>query len=126
MRQLYQPLVEQSFDPPPGVPRPARPGEVPLVTTTLTSAEMIKYAANAFLAMKIGFANEMANICERVGAEAPEVMTGIGLDSRIGSQIPQPRRRLGRQLLRQGRLRRCCTPPASTAMRAGCCRRRST
>jgi len=90
LRQLYQPLVEQSFVPPPGVPRPANLAKVPLVTTTLTSAEMIKYAANAFLAMKIGFANEMANICERVGAEAPEVMTGIGLDSRIGSKFLNP------------------------------------
>src|SRR5208282_5528049 len=61
-----------------------------MVATTLTSAEMIKYAANAFLAMKIGFANEMANICEHVGAEAPEVMTGIGLDSRIGSKFLSP------------------------------------
>ena len=51
---------------------------------------MIKYAANAFLAMKIGFANEMANICERVGAEAPEVMAGIGLDSRIGAKFLNP------------------------------------
>ena len=48
---------------------------------------MIKYAANAFLAMKIGFANEIANICERVGAEATEVMTGIGMDSRIGAKF---------------------------------------
>src|SRR5579884_2428525 len=55
-----------------------------MVMTTLTSAEMIKYSANAFLAMKIGFSNEIANICERVGAEITEVMTGIGLDSRIG------------------------------------------
>jgi UDPglucose 6-dehydrogenase len=46
---------------------------------------MIKYSANAFLAMKIGFANEIANICERVGAEVTEVMTGIGLDARIGT-----------------------------------------
>ena len=61
-----------------------------MVTTTLTSAEMIKYAANAFLAMKIGFANEIANICERVGAEAPEVMTGIGLNSRIGAKFLSP------------------------------------
>ena len=61
-----------------------------MVTTTLTSAEMIKYAANAFLAMKIGFANEIANICEHVGAEAPEVMTGIGLDARIGASFSQP------------------------------------
>ena len=60
---------------------------MPLVTTTLTSAEMIKYAANTFLAMKIGFANEMANLCERVGADATEVMAGIGLDSRIGARF---------------------------------------
>jgi UDPglucose 6-dehydrogenase len=63
---------------------------VPLLATSLTSAEMIKYAANAFLAMKIGFANEIANICERVGAEAPEVMSGIGLDSRIGAKFLNP------------------------------------
>jgi len=90
MRELYRPLVEQSFDPPPGVPRPAALARVPMVATTLTSAEMIKYAANAFLTLKIGFANEMANICEHVGAEAPEVMTGIGLDSRIGSKFLNP------------------------------------
>jgi UDPglucose 6-dehydrogenase len=65
-------------------------GEVKLLSTTLTSAEMIKYAANAFLTVKIGFANEIANICERVGAEATEVMTGIGLDSRIGSKFLSP------------------------------------
>jgi len=61
-----------------------------VATTTLTSAEMIKYAANAFLAVKIGFANEVANICERVGAEAPEVMAGIGLDARIGARFLNP------------------------------------
>src|SRR5207253_1399670 len=61
-----------------------RMGSVPMVVTTLTSAEMIKYAANAFLAMKISFANEIANICERVGADITEVTKGIGLDSRIG------------------------------------------
>jgi UDPglucose 6-dehydrogenase len=90
MRALYQPLVSQRFIPPAAVPRPENLGAVPLVTTTLTSAEMIKYSANAFLAMKIGFANEMANICERVGAEATEVMMGIGLDSRIGSRFLNP------------------------------------
>jgi len=87
MRELYEPLVSQSFEPPQGVPRPDGMTSAPLVATSLTSAEMIKYAANAFLAMKIGFANEMANICERVGAEAPEVMRGIGLDSRIGAKF---------------------------------------
>jgi len=90
MRELYRPLVEQSFDPPPGLPRPASMQSAPLFTTSLTSAEMIKYAANAFLAMKIGFANEIANICERVGAEATEVMTGIGMDSRIGAKFLNP------------------------------------
>jgi UDPglucose 6-dehydrogenase len=90
MRELYQPLVSQSFEAPPGIPRPAGLVQVPLVSTTLTSAEMIKYAANAFLAMKIGFANEIANICERVGAEGPEVMAGIGLDSRIGGKFLNP------------------------------------
>ncbi|MGP8246336.1 MAG: UDP-glucose dehydrogenase family protein [Bryobacteraceae bacterium] len=90
MRELYRPLVTQGFDPPAGVPRPAGQGIVPLLATSLTSAEMIKYSANAFLALKIGFANEMANICERVGAEATEVMAGIGLDTRIGSRFLNP------------------------------------
>ena len=90
LRELYEPLAAQSFDPPPGVPRPPAMKSAPLFTTSLTSAEMIKYAANAFLAMKIGFANEIANICERVGAEATEVMSGIGLDSRIGSKFLNP------------------------------------
>src|SRR6266545_1423414 len=90
MRRLYEPLIEQRFDAPDFMPRPAGFVSVPLITTTLTSAEMIKYAANAFLAMKIGFANEVANVCERVGAEAVEVMTGIGLDSRIGSRFLNP------------------------------------
>jgi UDPglucose 6-dehydrogenase len=90
MRELYSPLVAQTFDPPAGVSRPAGMGPATYFATSLTSAEMIKYAANAFLAMKIGFANEIANICERVGAEATEVMFGIGLDSRIGAKFLNP------------------------------------
>ena len=85
LRELYRPLIHQTFDPPSFMHRPSRLSGTPLVTTTITSAEMIKYASNSFLAMKIGFANEMANICERVGADAIEVMQGIGLDSRIGT-----------------------------------------
>jgi UDPglucose 6-dehydrogenase len=84
LRELYRPLVEQTFTAPHFLHRPSGLTRTPLVTTTITSAEMIKYASNAFLAMKIGFANEMANICERVGADITEVMSGIGLDSRIG------------------------------------------
>lgn len=87
MRELYAPLVNQSFEAPEGVPRPAFMTSAPMVETSLTSAEMIKYSANAFLAMKIGFANEISNICERVGAEGPEVMRGIGLDTRIGAKF---------------------------------------
>ncbi len=87
LAELYRPVVEQQFEAPPFLPRPEGFRRVPLVTTSLTSAEMIKYAANNFLALKIGFANEMANICERVGADVTEVTTGIGLDARIGSRF---------------------------------------
>ena len=87
LRELYAPMVEQTFAAPAYMPRPASIACVPLVTTTLTSAEMIKYAANTFLAMKIGFANEAANLCERVGADVKEVMAGIGLDTRIGGKF---------------------------------------
>jgi UDPglucose 6-dehydrogenase len=85
MRELYRPLVEQKFVDPSFAPRPGTMKEVAVIATSLTSAEMIKYSANAFLALKIGFSNEMANICERVGADVTEVMQGIGLDSRIGT-----------------------------------------
>jgi len=85
LKKLYRPLTEQRFAAPSFAPRPAGMAEVPIISTTLASAEMIKYSANAFLSLKIGFANEMANICERVGADVVEVMSGIGLDARIGS-----------------------------------------
>jgi UDPglucose 6-dehydrogenase len=84
LRNLYEPIVEQSF-PTEMDPRPKV--AVPFVTTDLASAEMIKYAANAFLATKISFVNEMANICELVGADVTNVATGIGLDGRIGSRF---------------------------------------
>jgi len=87
LRTLYQPIVEQNFIAPVMAPRPAGFTAVPVVTTDLTSAEMIKYAANAFLATKISFANEIANICERVGADIKEVVRGFGLDGRIGPRF---------------------------------------
>ena len=84
LRALYKPIIEQSFptelDPRPKV-------AVPFVTTDLVSAEMIKYASNAFLATKISFINEVANLCELVGADVGEVAYGIGLDGRIGPRF---------------------------------------
>ncbi|MBL8188065.1 MAG: UDP-glucose/GDP-mannose dehydrogenase family protein [Acidobacteria bacterium] len=87
LRALYEPIVEQTFLAPASAPRPSGFTAVPVVTTDLASAEMIKYAANAFLATKISFANEIANICERVGADIKEVVRGFGLDSRIGPKF---------------------------------------
>lgn len=62
----------------------------PVVETGIESAEMIKYAANAFLATKVTFINEIASLCERVGADALAVAHGIGLDTRIGPRFLQP------------------------------------
>ncbi|KMY66426.1 UDP-glucose 6-dehydrogenase, partial [Desulfocarbo indianensis] len=61
--------------------------ETPFVVTNVETAEMIKYASNAFLAVKISFINEMANICELVGADVSVVARGMGLDMRIGSKF---------------------------------------
>jgi len=61
--------------------------ETPMVFTTLESAELIKYAANAFLATKITFINEMADLCEAVGADVQDIARGIGLDGRIGRKF---------------------------------------
>ncbi|WP_088816287.1 MULTISPECIES: UDP-glucose/GDP-mannose dehydrogenase family protein [Listeria] len=65
------------------------PFEIPIVTTTPKSAELIKYASNAFLATKISFINEIANLCDRVGADVQEVSFGMGLDKRIGKKFLQ-------------------------------------
>jgi UDPglucose 6-dehydrogenase len=62
----------------------------PIVRTDVASAEMIKLAANAFLATKISFINEIANVCEQVGADVLEVARGMGLDDRIGPQFLKP------------------------------------
>jgi UDPglucose 6-dehydrogenase len=83
MQELYAPIIDRSFAADKTLP------PVPVVVTDLNSAEMIKYAANAFLATKISFVNEVANICDRVGADVKEVAKGIGLDSRIGSKFLQ-------------------------------------
>ncbi|MDP6952251.1 MAG: UDP-glucose/GDP-mannose dehydrogenase family protein, partial [Alphaproteobacteria bacterium] len=70
--------------------RPLYLRETPIVHTTRETAELIKYAANAFLATKITFINEMADLCEKVGADVEEVAKGIGLDGRIGAKFLHP------------------------------------
>ncbi len=72
MRELYRPLYLI---------------EVPMIFTALETAELIKYAANSFLATKISFINEIADLCERVGADVQDVARGIGLDGRIGRKF---------------------------------------
>ncbi|MGG6897457.1 MULTISPECIES: UDP-glucose dehydrogenase family protein [Rhizobium] len=67
--------------------RPLYLNQAPLLFTARRTSELIKYAANAFLAMKITFINEMADLCEKVGANVQEVSRGIGLDGRIGSKF---------------------------------------
>ena len=64
--------------------------ETPFVITNVVSAEMVKYASNAFLATKISFINEIANLCEAVGADVHEVVRGMGLDNRIGKKFLHP------------------------------------
>lgn len=87
LRELYAPILEQTFEPPVETPRPENLELPPLITTTATSAELTKYAANAFLATKISFINEFAGLAERVGADITQVARAIGLDSRIGSKF---------------------------------------
>jgi UDPglucose 6-dehydrogenase len=84
LRELYQPILDGAFAPLPVIPE--RPdGNAPAwLVTPPESAEMIKYAGNAFLAIKISFINEVAGLCERVGADVLEVACGLGLDHRIG------------------------------------------
>lgn len=83
MKDLYAPIVSRQFAEDQSLPT------VPVVVTDLNSAEMVKYAANTFLATKISFINEVANICDRVGADVVQVAKGIGLDSRIGNKFLQ-------------------------------------
>jgi len=86
---LYRPILDQTFQAPAFLPRPDRVGGVPLISTDLASAELIKYAANAFLALKISYINEIGQLSEKVGADIAQVARGIGLDARIGTRFLQ-------------------------------------
>ena len=85
MKELYGPIINQDFDY--AKDNTHRRDRIPVLITDSTSSELIKYASNAFLATKISFINEIANICERVGASILDVTYGMGLDSRIGSRF---------------------------------------
>lgn len=75
LRQLYRPLTAK---------------QVPLVVTSCEAAEVIKYASNTFLATRIAFVNQLADLCEKVGADIQDVAQGMGLDKRIGLQFLSP------------------------------------
>lgn len=75
LRDLYAPLLQTG---------------VPLVATTVETSELIKYASNAFLAVKISFINDMALLCDRLGCDVADVARGMGLDSRIGNKFLSP------------------------------------
>jgi UDPglucose 6-dehydrogenase len=89
LREVYGPLIDGSYAQREGaVPKPDAAGLPPLyVETSAQSAELIKHASNAFLAMKISFINAVANICEAVGADIGDVCKGIGSDTRIGKRF---------------------------------------
>src|SRR2546427_2761149 len=92
LREIYAPLTEGSYyrreD---AIPQPERSRiPPPLIVTSAKSAELIKHASNAFLALKISFINAVASICESVGANVQQVCQGIGTDSRIGARFLNP------------------------------------
>src|SRR5256714_8433520 len=92
LREIYLPLTSGSYYRlPEAIPQPDRARiPPPLIVTTAKSAELIKHASNAFLAMKISFINAVASICESVGANVQQVCQGIGTDSRIGHRFLNP------------------------------------
>jgi UDPglucose 6-dehydrogenase len=92
LREIYAPLTcGEYYQRPDAVPAPERATiPPPLIVTSAKSAELIKHASNAFLAMKISFVNAVASICESVGADVQQVCQGIGTDSRIGKRFLNP------------------------------------
>lgn len=92
LREIYAPLTDGSYyERADSIPRPDRATiPAPIIITSTKSAELIKHASNAFLAMKISFINAVASVCESVGADVNQVVHGIGTDSRIGRRFLNP------------------------------------
>jgi UDPglucose 6-dehydrogenase len=89
LRELYAPIVEGRFSCP--IHSECRQDRaVPFLVTDIASAELIKHASNSFLALKISFANAVADVCEAAGADIQEVVKGVGLDKRIGRAFLSP------------------------------------
>jgi UDPglucose 6-dehydrogenase len=87
LREIYRPILEGKFNCPVHSPSCPSAHVPPLLVTTINSAELIKHASNSFLGLKISYANIVADLCERLGADVEEVTRAIGLDPRIGSQF---------------------------------------
>jgi UDPglucose 6-dehydrogenase len=90
MREIYGPILERKFSCPihkPGGAGCAAGPPPQFVITTINSSELIKHASNSFLALKISFANQLADLCERLGADVEEVTSAMGMDPRIGPQF---------------------------------------
>jgi UDPglucose 6-dehydrogenase len=92
LREIYRPLTDGSYySRTDAIPQPDRATiPAPLIVTSTKSAELIKHASNAFLAMKISFINAVASVCEAVGTDVSQVVDGIGKDSRIGPRFLNP------------------------------------
>jgi UDPglucose 6-dehydrogenase len=92
LREIYEPLTSGTYDQRgDAIPQPDRTSiPAPILVTSTKSAELIKHASNAYLAMKISFINAVASMCESVGANVNQVCHGIGTDSRIGPRFLNP------------------------------------
>ena len=92
LREIYQPLTSGTYyERADAIPQPDRASiPAPIIVTSTKSAELIKHASNAFLAMKISFINAVACVCESVGASVHQVVHGVGTDSRIGPRFLNP------------------------------------
>ena len=90
LKEIYRPIIEREFDCPvhsPECPKALAPA---WMVTTINSAELIKHASNSFLALKISYANMLADLAERLGADVGEVVRAVGMDPRIGSSFLNP------------------------------------